>query len=130
MQEHSEFRSCTCHYRRNKQVEEQIAALAGRADNEAVEEYNSLWPKLFYCNCTLLPSEIAHAIAIQAAVEVALQRAGGEISVAALIDDNEEIPGGYHSCNGPCCEKRPGEYCADDDCNCGAAGNHATLPKP
>lgn len=41
----------------------------------------------------------------------------------------EKLRGGYHSCKRPCCEKRPGEYCVDDDCNCGAAGNHATLPK-
>jgi len=38
-------------------------------------------------------------------------------------------PSGYHSCDGACCEKVPGKYCADDDCNCGAAGNHAAETK-
>jgi len=34
----------------------------------------------------------------------------------------------YHSCTEPkCerCEKRAGEYCGDDGCNCGADGGHA-----
>lgn len=52
-----------------------------------------------------------------------------------LIDEIRKILGadtaidGFHSCDQACCEKRPGEYCKDDNCNCGAAGGHATLPQ-
>jgi len=35
---------------------------------------------------------------------------------------------GPHSCDQACCAKIPGKYCADDHCNCGLPGNHATLP--
>jgi hypothetical protein len=67
-------RGCRCHERKNKPIRDRIEALAGRVDQEALDEYNSLWPQVTRCDCHLLQSDVAQAISIQAAVEVAQNR--------------------------------------------------------
>lgn len=74
--EHSESRfNCSCSMSHNTPIYEAANKLAGRSDPEALLEYQNLRSRLRnMCPCQLSPSDVAQAISIQAAVEVALAR--------------------------------------------------------
>jgi hypothetical protein len=81
-------------------------------------------------NCNWCGEELTYRVIERILLVCKNEKDHMENAVGILQDIQEGRDGGYHSCEEPSCkkcEKRPGEYCQDDECNCGSVGNHASM---